>query len=1250
MTTTPSHRRPAPFATLLGLALGASVLLGSTASAAVVDLPRFPALSPDGATVVFTWRGDLWRAPSSGGEAVRLTSNPAVETRSGFTADGSRIVFESERDGLKNLWSVTPAGGDLRQLTELDASFILSSVGLLGGQPVAFIESALEGDLYRSPRPFVVPVDGGTPTRLHDAFGGAANGSPDGNRVLFERGTSGWSRRGYNGPDNRNVWLYDLATKGFTQLTKYDGNDGLPRFISADEFVYISDRGTGAQNLHRAKLGGSVDSGKRLTDFTADDIHGLAVSGDGKTAVFGVLGDLWRIDLSKEGAKAEKLAFSAADDGLLDTEMKQVGRSVSDAMLSPDGKTMAFVADGDVFVRAVEDKSPTRRVTEGEARERDIAWSADGLTLYFASDRTGNDALYAATVAETRAEARERGKPKKDESKKDEAKKDEPTKDEPAKDEPKKDEPSAAAPAVAEPKPAEPKPAEPSAAEPKSAEPKSAEPKSAEPKPADAKDADKKPGDKKEPEKKKDPKLNPERWADAVRFEVKPVTTGPDNDRRPVASPDGKSLLFTRNLGDLARLDLATGAVTMVRTGWDDELEYVYSPDGTMIAVAESDQDFNKDIWLLAADGSKPAVNVTQHPDNDGRPRFSADGKILAFLSERTNEEGDVWMVMLDRDLEGYSQRDLDQYFKDANDAAKKRKPLEAKEPAKPEPAKPETAAAGGDAPKNDAPKNEAPKNEPAKPESPAVDASKPAADETAKKDAPAKAAFADLELEDAYLRVRRVTTAPGDEGNLEISPAGDRLYFTGSEGKDSALFSVKYDGTEQKKLGASIGVAGISLTGDRIYGVNAGQAQSVGTAAGDTKVVDIAAVSEVVLARRNAQKLDEVSRIMGGRFYVAPSEKKLDWPALSARHRDLATRARTSEEFDFVANMFIGHLDASHLGVRSPEGGGAAPARGAMSSSPRAQGRLGVKTVPAAGGRAVVAVLPDSPAALANPRLEVGDVITAIEFEALDPVKPLETALAGKTGQEVFVAFTRPAKDGAAAAELGVIMVPMSSGTERALRYQAETLANRAKVAELSGGRIGYIHIQGMDQASLDRFERDLYAAAHGRDALLVDVRNNGGGFTADRLLSSIDVREHAYAIPREGDRSRRSSYPQDRLYIQRYTMPMAMLCNEKSFSNAEIISHAFKNLGRGLLVGQQTAGGVISTGSESLVDGTTVRMPFRGWYIAGTGKERDRDMEENGAMPDVVVVQTPEDESKALDAQLAKAVEELMKKLPKK
>ena len=1219
-----------PLSRIVAITLPA--LISSFVSAATVDLPRFPALSPDGTILVFSWRGDLWRAAATGGEAVRLTSNTANETRSGFTPDGTRIVFESDREGLKNLWSMRSDGSDLRQLTEIDSTFSLSSVGVLDGKPVAFIDTAMEGDLYRSMRPYVVSIDGGTPVRLHDAFGAAAVSSPDGARVLFERGSSPWSRRGYHGPDNRNVWMYQPATKSFEQLTKYDGNDGVPRFIGADEFVYISDRGNGSLNLHRAKVGAAIDSGARLTDFDGMDIHGVAVALDGTSAVVAVLGDLWRIDLTKEGAVAEKLAFTAADDGLVNREFRAIGRDVDEVALSPDGKTMAFVANGDVFVRATEEKSPTRRVSEGEARERDIAWSADGLSLYFVSDSDGSDSIYAATVAQTRGDVKDQGKDKskEDAAKDDAAKSDEsatPSSD--AKDEAKDDAKS------------------------------------------DEKDESKDDAKSKKKPAKKDPLFDSARWADAIRFNTKPLTQGGDDDRRPLASPDGTTLLFTRNVGNLARLELATGVVTELVDGWDDEIEYVFSPDSSLIAFAHSDQDFNKDIWLMPADGSKPAVNVTRHPDNDASPRFSADGKILAFLSERTNEEVDAWVVMLDRDLEGLSARDLEQYYKDAAESIKKRKPLETKPPETKAPVIVAPAAAAIEvtplavttepaAVVATDPAAIPPAQPIATPETPTSSATDPAqaaaTTEVVAKPAtaaPKKPLFDELELDDAYMRVRRVTTLPGDEGSLLLLPTGDSIVFSATEGKESALFTIKTDGTAQKKITGPTRVFGLNFAGDRVVAIGGGQGQTV-SLTGEAKNFDIAATSEIALSKRNAQKLDETSRIMARKFYKSPADKGLDWPALTARYRELATHARTPDEFDFVANMFIGHLDASHLGVRTPDGSsagaGAGPGNAASSGAARrTQGRLGVTTISAEGGRRVTAVLPNSPAALASPRLEVGDLITAIDFEAVDPSKPLESMLMGKTGQESIVAFTRQGAETTpptTAQTLNSIIVPMASSQERTLRYTAETLENAAKVTQLSGGRLGYLHIASMDQPSLDRFERDLYAAAHGKDGLIIDVRNNGGGFTADRLLSSIDVRRHAYAIPRDGDLTRTSSYPQDRLFIQRYTMPMAMLANEKSFSNAEIIAHAFKTLGRGPLVGQQTAGGVISTGSESLVDGTSVRMPFRGWYIEGTGK----DMEENGAMPDFVVPQTPQDESNNFDAQLARAVTELMKSVPSK
>jgi len=172
--------------------------------------------------------------------------------------------------------------------------------------------------------------------------------------------------------------------------------------------------------------------------------------------------------------------------------------------------------------------------------------------------------------------------------------------------------------------------------------------------------------------------------------------------------------------------------------------------------------------------------------------------------------------------------------------------------------------------------------------------------------------------------------------------------------------------------------------------------------------------------------------------------------------------------------------------------------------------------------------------------------------------------------------------------------------------------------------------------------FERDLYAAAGGKDGLIIDVRNNGGGWTTDRLLASIMVQPHSYTIPRGADPNDVGHYPQDRLFIQRYSLPIDMLCNEKSFSNAEIISHAFKALKRGNLLGEQTYGGVISTGGFSLIDGTFVRLPFRGWYLNdGT------DMENHGAVPDILVHQTPEAESENDDEQLRAAVEDLLKRV---
>jgi tricorn protease len=1171
-----------------------ALLIALSASAATVDLPRYPAASPDGSQVVFSWRGDLWRAPAAGGEAVRLTTNPGDDLRAAFTPDGASLVFESTREGSRNLWCMPTAGGEPRQLTFGDSPVLLGGVARRSdGTTVVTMDSSREGDLYRAPRPYAVALSGGPLARVHDAFGARPVADAQG-RVLFERGGNSWLRRNYRGPDARDAWLFTPgvpAEQAFRRLTSWPGNDGQAQWLGTDAYLYLSDR-DGAVNLYRKKLSEPVDAaGERLTEFL-DDVTGYDVSADGRTVFLTRGAQLWRLDLARPGAKPEAIAVTAVADEADPVEMRKVDKDVTEALASPDGKAMAFVAYGDVFVRSMDEKAPAVRVSAPPSREREIAWSPDGTRLYFVSDATGNDDVMEAVVSRTRSEIRKEANP--------------PRKEEKPKEEPKP-----------EAKPQEPTAKNDSPAE-KDAKPDAEAPKSDDTKPEAAKtDAAKtdtpKPEEKEEPAKPKDPRLDPARWTEAVAFDVRPVVAGPESERDPQPSPDGRTLSFRRG-GDLVLLDLDTGAERVFRPGWDREIEWRFSPDSKWIAYAQDDRDFNRDIWLAPADGSAPPVNLTRHPDNDRAPRFSADGKLLAFLSGRVDNEFDVYTVALDPSVEALTKAELEAYFKDAGEAAKKRKPLPGPNAKKP---KGKDAKADKDGARTDGD---------------AAKEGKESKEDGEGKDA--KAAPAEYRLDDAYLRVRRVTRLPGDEGGLEITPAGDRLVFAGNDGGSPAVLSVKWDGTDQKKVAGGGRVTQMNLAGDKVTVVNAGRASTASPAGGgEAKQVDFSATTPIDRRAWALHRYDEAARTFAESFYDQ-SMKGLDWPGLVQRYRALAACARTDHEFEWCMARLLGELNASHTGV-SVKGPDDEPTR-------RPVGRLGARTRPVEGGFEIVATLPDGPALRSQTPLKVGDVITAIGGSPLKPVDALETHLRGRVGEETLVTVRRLDAEGKPVS-IDCLITPCSGAEESDLNYKAATAKAARLVKEWSGGRVGYIHIQAMSQPSLEDFERDLCAAASGKDGLLVDVRNNGGGSTADRVLASLMAQPHAYTVPRGADPAYTRGYPQDRLFIQRWTLPTNMLCNEKSFSNAEIVSHAFKNLKRGTLVGEQTYGGVISTGGATLVDGTTVRLPMRGWFTPD-----GRDMENNGALPDLRVPPNPVDEANDHDAQLKAAVDDLLGRLP--
>ena len=1175
-------------------------------AAAEIDLPRFPAASPDGKFVTFTWRGDLWKGSADGGSATRLTSHPADDSQSVWNEDGSMIAFESTRDGGRNLYTIDPMGGSLRRVTNTDEILSISSFSTTPtGEPALDFSASLDYDLFRSPRPYFVALTGGEPTRRHGAFGRAAVPSPDGKRFLFERGGSDWTRRGYRGSDNCDVWMYDTSATGdamFVQLTDFQGNDGWAQWRNDSSFLFLSDRDLATVNVFVQDANGKALA-RRLTGFEGQDVKDLTVSRDGRRAFFTVWDKLYRLDLNTPGSQPIAIKFTAPDDTFDGEAVKSLATAATEIALNPDGKSAALVAYGDIWIKPIEGKYPARRVTNAMAREYEIAWSPDGETLYFTSDVDGGESIMTATVSTTREDVVATAKV--------------------LEVKPVESAPIAAVEPAPEPAPAPATEPAPTLAVEPTTEPATepaTEPTTLKPKKKSAE---------KSAEKEK-PKS--ERWTEAVRFEVAPLISGATNDRQSSPSPDGKRLAFRRGRGDIMMMDLTSREVRAVREGWDPEVDLRWSPDGRWLAFTNSDRDFNSDIFIASADGSTPPINITRHPDNDGSPRWSADSRIMSFVSERTNEEVDVWMVFLDKSLEGLPKFELEKYFKDATEAAKKRKPL-----AK---AKTEKADATEKTEKDEK------SNSPDEDKTDVAEKSEKG-DKPEKTDKPEKPEVPTvLTLDDAYRRVRRVSSMPGNEGNLEIAPAGDRFYFTGGEMLDGGLFVINWDGTGQRKLGARTSVQGISLTGDKLVTLSGGKGQLVSTSGGSApstppegssgsggSSIDIDSSIVIEQAALSAQKFAEAQRLMGENFYH-PTMKGLDWNAVSARYAELATHARTPSEFDHVANRLLGELNASHLGVRSPQ-------EGARTVLP--QGRIGAMVSSATGGLRIDAMIPDAPAMSAKTPLVIGDIITAIDFDPIRAGDTLSSRMAGTIGREVVLSINRTLADGRDVA-LQTAIVPVTDSAIGRLAYQATQNRNAKLVDEWSGGRLGYIHIQGMAQPALDEFERDLYAACDGKDGLLIDVRNNGGGWTADRLLASICSPIHAYTVPRGADAKHKDGYPQDRLFIQRFTGPVNMLCNEKSFSNAEIVAHAFKTLQRGTLVGMPTYGGVISTGSASLLDGTTIRMPTRGWYLLD-----GKDMEMNGAVPDILVPQTPQDESANSDRQLRAAVENLLQRTPK-
>jgi tricorn protease len=405
-------------------------------------------------------------------------------------------------------------------------------------------------------------------------------------------------------------------------------------------------------------------------------------------------------------------------------------------------------------------------------------------------------------------------------------------------------------------------------------------------------------------------------------------------------------------------------------------------------------------------------------------------------------------------------------------------------------------------------------------------------------------------------------------------------------------------------------------------------------TASGKESTNRFRALQEVNRSARFKAGFDQAWRVMRDRWYDDRMGNR-NWDSIRRKYADAASQAPDLETLATVIQLMLGEINGSHLGfypgvATRPEPNSAEPVANGPNWRP-VTAHLGARfdSSHKGPGLKIRDILKDSPADRARSRLAAGDLILAIDDKPVDPSMDLTEVLNGSLDRDIRLRI-RPAKG----EERLVAIRPISAQGVGNLLYQHWIRQNRAMVDTLSDNSLGYLHIKAMDQPSFHQFEQDLYDAGAGKDGLVIDVRENGGGSTADLLLTSLTQPVHALTLPRGGTTA---GYPHDRLVFAAWRKPIIVLCNQNSFSNAEIFSHAIKTLKRGKLIGVTTAGGVVSTGGSSITDIGFLRLPFRGWFLRDNGE----DMELNGAVPDVLLWPQPGDIPAGKDDQLSKAVE---------
>lgn len=679
------------------------------------------------------------------------------------------------------------------------------------------------------------------------------------------------------------------------------------------------------------------------------------------------------------------------------------------------------------------------------------------------------------------------------------------------------------------------------------------------------------------------------------------LTRDAADDSTPRFSPDGKSLAFIRGAKELRVMDVAAKTDRVVKTAnferppVGSDRPFVWSPDGKWIAYVPIAENQFKNVNVVAVDGSASGSASYLANVFNNTISWSPDGAYILFDSGQRTESTQLARV----DLIPRTPRFREDQFRDLF----REEPPRSVTPAnRPEPRPTETPAP-----------SPLPSASPAEEKRP-----------TAK---PVQVVFDDIR--------RRLSFVPVglDVSYQTISPDGKWVALVANAANQANIYVYSLDELSRepavaKQLTSTSGFknwAQFSPDNKEIFFIENGRIGVVNLE-GRSRSLAVTAEMDIDFSREKMEVFRQGWSYLRDFFYDA-NYHGANWEAVRAEYEPLIEGSRTPDEMRRLLQLMVGELNASHLGAGAPPGG-----------NPSTTGRIGLRfdrgEYETSGRLRVTEVIALSPAAIAG-NIKPGDYLLAVDGRVIDQNTNVDETLNYKIGRRVSLTISTSA-DGAGKRE--VVVRPVNAATERGLMYRQWVERNRAYVAKISNGRLGYAHMFDMSQNSLNQLYIDLDAENYAKDGVVIDIRNNSGGFVNVYAIDVLARRGYLTMTLRgTGATPARTVLGQRAL-----NRPTILVTNQHSLSDAEDFAEGYRILRLGQVVGEPTAGWIIYTWNQSLIDGTSFRLP-RMKITANDGT----DMERNPRPVDIEVTRPIGETLTDHDSQLDAAVRELLKQL---